>query len=77
MTRLQVKDLTPEMLAEVCKLNAADDVVKYFADKGFEVSPRIAERILEQSKKGGAELSEEALAEVAGGCGDNRRSTAS
>ncbi|MBQ7243704.1 MAG: hypothetical protein IJS52_05815 [Bacilli bacterium] len=41
MTRLQVKDLTPEMLAEVCKLNAADDVVKYFADKGFEVSPAL------------------------------------
>lgn len=77
MTKLQLENLTPELLAEVCKCNSADEVVKFFADKGFEVSPKVAERILEECKKNDGDISDEELNAVAGGCGGSSRATRS
>ena len=80
MAKLQLKDLTPELLAEVRGCNNVDEAVKFFADKGFEVSPKVAERILEECQKEHAELTDEELASVAGGnCGggNSRKGTRS
>jgi len=76
MAKLQLKDLTPELLAEVRGCNNADEVVKFFADKGFEISPKVAERIFEECKKGDVELTDEELAVIAGGgnCGGGNSS---
>lgn len=76
MAKLQLKDLTPELLAEVRGCNNVDEAVKFFADKGFEVSPKVAERILEECKKENTELTDEELAAIAGGgpCGGGNSS---
>ena len=75
MKKLQIADLTPEILEEVRKLEDAKAVVEFFAEKGFDVSEKTAGIILEESKKDNAELSEEALANVTGGCGGGGKST--
>ncbi|MCR5491216.1 MAG: hypothetical protein K6F32_03705 [Bacilli bacterium] len=67
MRKLQIKDLTPEMLKEVSALETKEDVVAYFAAKDLEISLGGAEKLLEESKKEDLELDEETLANVAGG----------
>ena len=78
MKKLQIKDLTPEILAEVSALENPEAVVDYFAAKDFEVSKEAAARLLEESKKDGVELSDESLKQVAGGfCGGSPSGTRS
>ena len=74
MAKLQMSDLTPEILAEIEKMNDAKEVVAYFNAKGFELSEKGAALILEQIHADGAVLNEDALNKVAGGCGDSRPS---
>ena len=77
MAKLQIENLTPELLTEVSKLTTVDEVVKYFADKGFEVSPKVAERILEGSKRESVELTDEELKAIAaGGVCDKKKTSA-
>ena len=69
MKKLQMKDLTPEILVEVSKLENPEAVVAYFAAKDFEISKEAAARLYEESKKDNIELNSEELKQVAGGCG--------
>jgi len=70
MAKLQVKDLTPELLAEMKDLKTAQEVKEFLAAKGFEVSDKGADIIATQLKEGETELTEEQLAAVSGGCGN-------
>lgn len=72
MTKLQVRDLTPEVLEEVAKLENAEAVKAYFAGKDIEVSDKIAGLIVEHAKEGKLELTDENLDAVSGGCGDRK-----
>jgi len=75
MKKLQLKDLTPELLDEVSKLENPEAVIKYFEGKDFEISADAAKLLFDESKKGNVELSDETLASVAGGglCGDGKK----
>ena len=72
MTKLQVRDLTPEVLEEVAKLENAEAVKAYFAGKDIEVSDKIAGLIVEHVKEGKLELTDETLDAVSGGCGGKK-----
>lgn len=69
MAKLQVKDLTPELLAEMKDLRTGEEVKKFLASRGLEVSDKAAEAIASQLAEGETELTEEQLAAVSGGCG--------
>ena len=69
MAKLQVKDLTPELLAEMKDLKSGKEVKEFLASKGFEISDKGAEIIANQLKEGETDLTEEQLAAVSGGCG--------
>lgn len=74
MAKLQMKDLTPEVLAEVEKLSEPKEVVDYFKAKDLEVSEQTAATILEQVHSDGERMSDEELGKVAGGkCGGGGR----
>ncbi len=70
MKKLQTSDLTPALLTEVMKLNDPKEVVAFFESKGFEVSEKAAQKILDHVKKAPTELSLDELSKVSGGCGD-------
>ena len=71
MAKLQVKDLTPELLAEMKDLKTGKEVKDFLAAKGFEISDAGADIIAKQLAEGETELTEEQLAAVSGGCGGN------
>ena len=71
MAKLQVKDLTPELLAEMKDLRTGKEVKDFLADRGLEVSDKAAEAIASQLAEGETELTEEQLAAVSGGCGSS------
>lgn len=71
MSKLQIENLTPEILAEVRNLADEKEVIAYFAEKGYEVSPELAKRILDGVKSGVTELTEDELDKVSGGCGSS------
>ena len=73
MKKLQLKDLTPEILEEIAKMNVPSEVVEHFAKKDLEISEKAAETLLAEAKKGELKLDEESLKNVAGGCGGGRR----
>ena len=75
--KLQIENLTPEILTEVKDLANEEEVVAYFAKKGYEVSPELGKRILDGVKAGNTELTEEELEKVSGGCGSSKNSTRS
>ena len=78
MAKLQIKDLTPEVLEELSKLESEKAIQDYFATKGIEVSDNLARNIKEYIDKGAKELTEEELEKVAGGrCGHEKTGTAS
>ena len=68
MARLQVKDLTPELLAEMKDLQSGKEVQDFLASRDLEVSENTAEIIASQLKEGETELTEEQLEAVYGGC---------
>ena len=69
MAKLQLKDLTLELLNEMKESESAQEVKEFLADKGYEVSDRGAELIFEQLQEGEVELNDEQLKAIAGGCG--------
>lgn len=69
MAKLQVKDLTPELLAEMKNLKSGKEVKEFLAAKGFEISDGGADIIATQLAEGETELTEEQLAAISGGCG--------
>lgn len=72
MAKLQVKDLTPELLAEMKNLKSSQEVKAFLEGKGFEISEKGAEAIAKQLLEGEGELTEEQLAAVSGGCGSGK-----
>ena len=77
MSKLQIKDLTPEVLEEISKLENEQAIKDYFAAKGFDVSEKLAKTLKEHAEKGGEELTEEELAKVSGGCGQSKNGSIS
>ena len=73
MAKLQVKDLTPELLAEMKDLKTGKEVKAFLEGKGFEISDKGADLIAQQLAEGDGELTEEQLAAVSGGCGSSSR----
>ncbi|MBQ4255654.1 MAG: hypothetical protein II721_06690 [Bacilli bacterium] len=73
MAKLQIKDLTPEVLEEISKLENEQAIKDYFAAKGFDVSDNLAKTLKEHADKGGEELTEEELEKVSGGCGKDSK----
>ena len=69
MAKLQVKDLTPELLAEMKDLQSGKEVKEFLESKDFEISDKGADIIASQLKEGTSDLTDEQLAAVAGGCG--------
>ena len=69
MARLQIKDITPELLEEMRDSESPEEIKEFLDGKGFEVSDRGAELIYEQLSEGEVELTDEQLKAVAGGCG--------
>ncbi len=69
MARLQIKDLTPELLEGMRESESVEEVKEYLDGKGFEISDRGAEMIYEQIREGEVELTQEQLKAVSGGCG--------
>ncbi len=65
MKRLNLKDLTPEMMREMSGFKTADELVAYAKAKGYEMSPKFAERML--GRFGSSKLSDDALEMVSGG----------
>lgn len=76
MTKLQIKDLNPEVLDDVAKLESADAIKEYFANKDIEVSDKVANMIHEHASEGGIELNEETLQSVSGGVCNKKSGTA-
>ena len=75
MKKLQMNDLTPELLQEVMKLSDPKDVVAFFQSKDYEVSEEGAQKILENLKDHALELNVDDLENVAGGgCGGENNS---
>ena len=72
MAKLQVKDLTPELLAEMKDLSTGKEVKDFLASKDLEISDSSAELIASQLNEGVQELTEEQLEAVSGGCGSGR-----
>ena len=68
MKKLQLKDLTPELLAEMKGLQTGKEVKDFMNSKDFEISESSANLIANQLKEGETELTEEQLAAVSGGC---------
>ena len=68
MSKLQIRDLTPELLAEMKDLETGEEVKEFLAARDLEVSDHGAEMIANQLVEGEADLSEEELRSVAGGC---------
>lgn len=68
MAKLQVKDLTPELLAEMKDLQSGAEVKEFLASKDYEISDNGAEIIASQLSEGETDLTEEQLAAVSGGC---------
>ena len=68
MAKLQMKDLTPELLSEMKELKTGEEVKEFLAGKDLEISDNGAQTIASHIAEGDAELSEEQLAAVAGGC---------
>ena len=69
MAKLQIKDLTPELLAEMKDLQTGKEVKDFLAEKDFEISDRGAEMIAAQLVEGETDLTDEQLKTVYGGCG--------
>ena len=68
MAKLQMKDLTPELLAEMKDFENGEQVKDFLASRGLEVSDHGAEVIAEQLKEGEIDLSPEQLEAISGGC---------
>ena len=66
MAKLQLKDITPDMIKQMAKLGSVDELIAFVNEKGFEISDKGAARLKEQIEKA-ENLSEEELAKVAGG----------
>ena len=78
MKKLQMNDLTPELLQEVMKLSDPKDIVAFFQSKDFEVSEEGAQKILDTLKDQVLELDVDDLENVAGGgCGGGNNSNPS
>lgn len=71
MAKLQVKDLTPELLAEMKDLKSGKEVKDFLASKDLEISDKGADLIAAQLAEGETELTKEQLDAVAGGCGSS------
>ena len=68
MKQLKYSDLTPEMMKDLEKLETASAVADYFAGRGFSISEKDAEKLIDQIRKV-SELTVEDLKNVAGGWG--------
>ncbi len=66
MAKLQLKDITPDMIKQMAKLGSAEEIAAFVKESGFEISDKGAARLKEQIDKT-KDLSEEELAKVAGG----------
>lgn len=66
MKKLQLKDLTPDLMKEIVECGAPAGIVELLKGKDFEISEEGAEKILEQISKADS-LSIEDLEKVAGG----------
>ena len=75
MKKLQMKDLTPAMLSEVKGLDTPEEVAAFFAARGYEVSEKGAQKILDYLRKQAYELDDSELDKVAGGCNVSGGST--
>lgn len=72
MAKLKIKDLTPELLAEMKDLKSAEEVKNFLAGKDLEISDKGAEIIATQLAEGETELTNEQLNAVSGGCGSSK-----
>ena len=78
MKKLQMIDLTPEILKEVKSFTNPQDVVAFFASKDYEVTEAGAQKILDYLKEQVHELEDDELGKISGGCGgDDDNSTIS
>jgi hypothetical protein len=66
MKKLELTDLTPELLKSVAAMTNAEDVIAFFAQEGFSVGKKSAAGLLEQLAKADS-LTDEQLKEIAGG----------
>jgi len=72
MAKMQVKDLTPELIAQMKGLQSGKEVKEFLNSKNLEISDSSAELIAAQLKEGEVELTDEQLQAVSGGCGGGR-----
>lgn len=66
MEKLQLKDLTPELMKEIAECGDPAGIVELLKGKNFEISEKGAEKILEQISKADS-LNVEELEKIAGG----------
>ena len=64
-----MKDVTPELLAEMKDLHTGAEVKDFLAERDFEISDKGAEIIAAQLSEGETELTKEQLDAISGGCG--------